>query len=112
MCWRRWGMARMPAVQSVFRYRGMLGRRRLRGFWTHGGGCATGLLRANAEGAPHMIGADFPSSGAHLVTTLATELGFPFLGVKNEKIAARVQAARDEGAGLFVFLSFMALVVT
>jgi hypothetical protein len=26
-----------------------------------------------------MIGADFPSSGADLMTALATELGFPFL---------------------------------
>jgi hypothetical protein len=68
------------------------------------------LLRAKAEGAPHMTGADFPSSGGDLVTALAKELGFPFLGVK-KKIAARVQAARDEGAGLSVRLSIMALVM-
>jgi hypothetical protein len=66
------------------------------------------LLRANAEGVPHITGADFPSSGGDLVTALAKELGFPFLGVK-KKIAARVQAARDEGAGLSVRLSIMAL---
>jgi hypothetical protein len=69
------------------------------------------LLCANAEGAPHIAGADFPSSGADLVTALAKERGFPFLGVKKEKIAARVQAARDEGAGLSVLLSMIALVV-
>jgi len=69
------------------------------------------LVRANAEGAPHITGADFPSSGGDLVTALAKELGFPFLGVKKERIAARVQAARDEGAGLSVLLSFMALVM-
>jgi len=69
------------------------------------------LLRANAEGAPHITGADFPSSGGDLVTALAKELGFPFLGVKKERIAARVQAARNEGAGLSVLLSFMALVM-
>jgi len=45
------------------------------------------------------------------VTALAKELGFPFLGVKEEKIAARVQAARDEGAELYVLLSIMALVM-
>jgi hypothetical protein len=70
------------------------------------------LVRANAEGTPHIAGADFPSSGAALVTALAKERGFPFLGVKKEKIAARVQAARDEGAGLSVLLSMMALVMT
>jgi hypothetical protein len=69
------------------------------------------LVRANAEGAPHITGADFPSLGGDLVTALAKELGFPFLGVKKEKIAARVQAAHDEGAGLFVLLSIMALVM-
>jgi hypothetical protein len=37
------------------------------------------LLRANAEGVPHIAGADFPSSGTDFVTALATELGFPFL---------------------------------
>jgi hypothetical protein len=37
------------------------------------------LLRANAEGVPHITGADFPSSGTDFVTALATELGFPFL---------------------------------
>ena len=68
-------------------------------------------MRANAEGAPHITGADFPSSGGDLVTALAKELGFPFLGVKEEKIAARVQAARDEGAELYVLLSIMALVM-
>ena len=68
------------------------------------------MLRANAEGVPHITGADFPSSGGDLVTALAKELGFPFLGVK-KKIAARVQAARDEGAGLSVRLSIMALVM-
>jgi hypothetical protein len=68
------------------------------------------LLRANAEGAPHITGADFPSLGGDLVTALAKELGFPFLGVK-KKIALRVQAARDEGAGLDVLLSIMALVM-
>lgn len=46
------------------------------------------------------------------MTALAKERGFPFLGVKKEKIAARVQAARDEGAGLSVLLSMMALVMT
>jgi hypothetical protein len=30
---------------------------------------------------------------------------------RQEKIAARVQAARDEGAGLYVLLSIMALVM-
>jgi hypothetical protein len=69
------------------------------------------LLRANAEGAPHITGADFPSSGAALVTALAKELGFPRLSNKKDKIAARVQAARDEGAGLSVLLSMIALVV-
>jgi hypothetical protein len=69
------------------------------------------LVRANAEGAPHITGADFPSSGGDLVTALAKKLGFPFLGVKKERIAARVQAARDEGAGLSVLLSIMALVM-
>ena len=68
------------------------------------------MLRANAEGVPHIAGADFPSSGGDLVTALAKELGFPFLGVK-KKITARVQAARDEGAGLSVLLSIMALVM-
>jgi len=68
------------------------------------------LLRAIAEGAPHITGADFPSSGADLVTALAKEPGFPFLGVK-KKIAVRVQAARDDSAGLDVLLSIMALVM-
>jgi hypothetical protein len=68
------------------------------------------LVRANAEGAPHITGADFPSLGGDLVTALAKELGFLFLGVK-KKIAARVQAARDEGAGLSVLLSIMAMVM-
>ena len=45
------------------------------------------------------------------MTALAKKLGFPFLGVKKERIAARVQAARDEGAGLSVLLSIMALVM-
>ena len=67
-------------------------------------------MRANAEGAPHITGADFPSLGADLVTALAKERGFPFLGVK-KKIALGVQAARDEGAGLDVLLSIMALVM-
>ena len=44
------------------------------------------------------------------MTALAKKLGFPFLGIK-KKIAARVQAARDEGAGLYVLLSIMALVM-
>ena len=44
------------------------------------------------------------------MTALAKELGFLFLGVK-KKIAARVQAARDEGAGLSVLLSIMAMVM-
>jgi hypothetical protein len=44
------------------------------------------LLRANAEGAPHIIGADFPSSGADFVTALAMELGFPFFAIKKEKL--------------------------
>jgi hypothetical protein len=68
------------------------------------------LVRANAEGAPHITGADFPSSGGDLVTALAKKRGFPFLGVK-KKIAVRVQAARNEGAGLFVLQSIMALVM-
>jgi len=68
------------------------------------------LRRANAEGAPHITGADFPSSGADLVTALAKERGFPFLGVK-KRIAARVQAARDDSAGLSELLSIMALVM-
>ena len=57
-----------------------------------------------------MTGADFPSSGGDLVTALARKLGFPFLGVK-KKVAARVQAARDKGAGLSVLLSIMAMVM-
>jgi hypothetical protein len=68
------------------------------------------LLRANAEGAPHITAADFPSSGADFVTALATELGFPFF-CHQERIAARVQAARNEGAGLSVRVSIMALVM-
>ena len=68
-------------------------------------------MRANAEGVPHITGADFPSSGGDLVTALAKERGFPFLGVK-KKIAVRVQAARDKGAGLSVLLSILALVMT
>jgi hypothetical protein len=67
------------------------------------------LLRANAEGAPHIIGAHFPSSGTDFVTALATELGFPFF--HQERITACVQAARNEGAGLSVLLSIMALVM-
>jgi hypothetical protein len=67
------------------------------------------LLRANAEGAPHIIGADFPSSGTDFVTALATEFGFPFFYL--ERIAACVQAARNEGAGLSVLLSRMALMM-
>jgi hypothetical protein len=57
-----------------------------------------------------ITGADFPSSGGDLVTALAKELGFLFLGVK-KKITARVQAARNEGAGLSVRVSIMALVM-
>jgi hypothetical protein len=68
------------------------------------------LLRAIAEGAPHITGADFPSSGADLVTALAKKLGFPFLGIK-KKIAARVQAARHESAGFSALLPIMALVM-
>lgn len=45
------------------------------------------------------------------MTALAKKRGFPFLGVKKEKSAARVQAARDKGAGLFVLQSIMALVM-
>jgi hypothetical protein len=70
------------------------------------------LLRACAEGAPRITGADFPSSGADLVTALAKELGFPRLSNKKDKIAARVQVACDEAAGLSVLLSMMALVMT
>jgi hypothetical protein len=40
---------------------------------------------------------------------LQQSLAFRFC--HQERIAARVQAARDEGAGLFVFLSIMALVM-
>jgi hypothetical protein len=68
------------------------------------------LLRANAEGAPHITGADFPSLGADLVTALAKKLGFPFLGVKKE-IAARVQAASHESAGFSELLPIMAWVM-
>jgi hypothetical protein len=41
---------------------------------------------------------------------LQQSLAFRFCH-QERKIAARVQAARDEGAGLFVFLSIMALVM-
>jgi len=67
-------------------------------------------VRANAEGAPHITGADFPSSGGDRVTALAKKLGFPFLGIK-KKIAARVQAARHESAGLSELLPIMAWVM-
>jgi hypothetical protein len=56
------------------------------------------LLRANAEGAPHIIGVDFPSSGADLMTALATELGFPFFTIKKElRHACRPHAMKALG---------------
>jgi adenine/guanine phosphoribosyltransferase-like PRPP-binding protein len=47
------------------------------------------LQRANAEGAPHITGADFPSSGTDFVTALATELGFPFLPSRKKNCGTR-----------------------
>ena len=52
------------------------------------------MLRANAEGVPHITGADFPSSGGDLVTALAKELGFPFLGVKKKNHGTRAGRTR------------------
>jgi hypothetical protein len=55
------------------------------------------LLRANAEGAPHISGADFPSSGTDFVTALATELGFPFFIKKKLRHACRPHAMKALG---------------
>jgi hypothetical protein len=56
------------------------------------------LVRANAEGVLDITGADFPSSGGNLVTALAKELGFPFLGVKKKsRHACRPHAMRALG---------------
>jgi hypothetical protein len=56
------------------------------------------LLRANAEGAPHITGAHFPSSRADFVTALATELGFPFFAIKKElRHACRPHAMKALG---------------
>jgi len=43
---------------------------------------------------PHITGADFPSSGGDLVTALAKELGFPFLGVKKKNHGTRAGRTR------------------
>jgi len=68
-------------------------------------------VRANAEGVPHITDVDFPSSGADLVTALSKELGFPFFGIKKDEIAARVPATHDEGTGLSVLQSILALMI-
>jgi hypothetical protein len=56
------------------------------------------LLRANAEGAPHIIGVDFPSSGTDFVTALATALatalGFPFLPSRKKNCGTRAGRTR------------------
>ena len=84
----------MQPVPSVFRCPGMRGLRRWSGFWKRGGGCAKGLLRANAEGAPHIIGAHFPSSGTDFVTALATALANPLLCVYLRRTGRQNRAPR------------------
>jgi hypothetical protein len=56
------------------------------------------LLRANAEGVLDITGADFPSSGGDLVTALAKERRFLFLGVKKKsRHACRPRAMQTLG---------------